>query len=404
MAPTASPLVDISQKPIAPPRVPFWSNPAVRGTVYQAVVLGGVLALAAYLVDNTLDNLAARSIRSGFQFMTREAGFELGESLIPYEPSDSYARAYLSGFVNTLKVSLAGIVLCSALGLFVGIARLSKNWMIARLAAFYVETLRNIPILLQLFFWYALIIETLPPSTDALVLVDGGLYLSKSGLLFPLPIYDPAHLWIGLAFLAGLATAIGYRRWAKARQRATGQQLPLLVPMIGLIVAPALIVFLAAGAPLQLEVPVFQRFRFIGGGEMTPEFMALLLGLSIYTSAFVAEVVRAGILAVDWGQTEAAGALGLRKGLVLRLVVLPQALRVIIPPTTNQYLNLAKNSSLAVAVGYPDLTSVTNTSLNQTGQAVECIAVMMAVYLTLSLAISAGMNVYNRVVAIPDKR
>lgn len=383
--------------------MPFWSNPAVRGGVYQVTVLAGVFALGAYLIDNTLDNLAARSIRSGFGFMAREAGFELGESLIPYEPSDSYARAYLAGFVNTMKVSFAGIVLCSILGLFVGIARLSKNWLVARLASFYVETLRNIPILLQLFFWYALIIEVLPPSLDAINL-GPGVFLSKSGLLFPLPLYDPAHAWVGLAFLVGIPAAVFYGHWAKQRQNATGQQLPRLLPTVGLVLGPAIIVFLILGAPLTFEVPVFQRFRFVGGGELTPEFLALWLGLSIYTSAFVAEVVRAGILAVDWGQNEAAGALGLRRGLVLRLVVLPQALRVIIPPTTNQYLNLAKNSSLAVAVGYPDLTSVTNTSLNQTGQAVECIAVMMAVYLTLSLLISAGMNIYNRVVAIPDRR
>ncbi|MSO65042.1 MAG: ABC transporter permease subunit [Alphaproteobacteria bacterium] len=395
-------MVETMPRAALPPARSLWNNPTARAVIYQIMVLGGVIALAVYLVDNVLINLAERSIRSGFGFLNREAGFELGESLIAYDPSRSYARAYFAGFVNTMKVSFVGIVVCSLLGLLVGIARLSRNWLVAKLAAGYVEAIRNVPILLQLVMWYGLIINILPPSTNAIELLPR-LYLSKSGLLFPLPLYDPAHLVVGAILVLGIAAAVVYSRWSKRRQEATGKLPPQLWPILGLVAGPPVAAFLIAGAPLQWEIPVFQRFRFVGGGEMTPEFLALTAGLGIYTSAFVAEVVRSGILAIDWGQSEAASALGLRRGPVLRLVVLPQALRVIIPPTTNQYLNLTKNSSLAVSVGYPDLTAVSNTSLNQTGQAVECIAIMMAIYLTLSLAISAGMNLYNRAVAIPDR-
>jgi general L-amino acid transport system permease protein len=386
-----------------PPRVPLWNNPAVRAWVYQAVVMGLVVLLAVYLVNNTLTNLSERSIRTGFGFLAREAGFRMGESIIPFEPSNSYGRALFAGFLNTLKVAIAGIVLCTVVGVVIGIARLSRNWLVQKLATVYVETMRNIPILLQLFFWYAIITGTFPNSQEAWNPLPG-VFISKSGVLHAVPLADPSHVWIGLAFLAGLAATALYGRWVRRKQRETGRRPPLLAPALGLLIGLPLLVWLAFGAPLAWDVPVMGRFRFTGGQEVTPEFLALWIGLGLYTAAFVAEVVRGGILAVDWGQTEAAAALGLRRGLVLRLVVLPQALRVIIPPTTNQYLNLTKNSSLAVAVGYPELTSVTETSLNQTGQAVECIAIMMAVYLAISLAISAGMNFYNKLVQIPDKR
>ena len=389
--------------PDKPPRVPLWNNPAVRAWVYQIVVMGLVIALAIYLVNNTLTNLSERSIRTGFDFLDREAGFRMGESIILIEPSDSFGRALFAGFLNTLKVSLLGIVLCTVLGVLIGIARLSHNWLVQKIATFYVETLRNIPILLQLFFWYAVITGTFPNSQEAWKPLPG-VFISKSGVLHAVPVADPAHVWIGLALLMGIVATVVYGRWVRRQQRDTGRRPPMLWPALGFLLGLPLLVFFAYGAPLAWDLPVMGRFRFTGGQEITPEFLALWLGLSFYTAAFVAEVVRGGIQAVDWGQSEAAGALGLRRGLVLRLVVLPQALRVIIPPTTNQYLNLTKNSSLAVAVGYPELTSVTDTTLNQTGQAVECITIMMAIYLAISLSISAGMNVYNRLVQIPDKR
>ena len=389
--------------PSEPPRVAPWNNPTVRAWVYQAVVMGLVLALAVYLVNNTLTNLAERSIRTGFGFLDREAGFRMGESIIAFEPSDSYGRAIFAGFLNTLKVAILGIILCTVVGVLIGIARLSRNWLVQKLATVYVETLRNIPILLQLFFWYAIITGTFPNSQEAWNPVSG-VFISKSGILHAVPVADPSHLWIGITLLIGIAATVVYGRWVQRRQRETGRRPPLLWPALALVVGLPLLVFLAFGAPLAWDLPVMGRFRFTGGAEVTPEFLALWIGLGLYTAAFVAEVVRGGILAVDWGQTEAAAALGLRRGFVLRLVVLPQALRVIIPPTTNQYLNLTKNSSLAVAVGYPELTSVTDTTLNQTGHAVECIAIMMAIYLAISLSISAGMNLYNRAVQIPDKR
>lgn len=389
--------------PSEPPRVAPWNNPSVRAWVYQVVVMGLVLAIAVFLINNTLTNLSERSIRTGFGFLDREAGFRMGESIIPIEPSNSYGRAILAGFLNTLKVAILGIILCTVVGVVIGIARLSRNWLVQKLATVYVETLRNIPILLQLFFWYAIITGTFPNSQEAWKPLPG-VFISKSGILHAVPVADPAHLWIGIALLAGIIATVFYGRWVRRQQQATGRRPALLAPALGLIVGLPFLVFLGFGAPLAWDLPVMGRFRFTGGQEITPEFLALWIGLGLYTAAFVAEVVRGGILAVDWGQTEAAGALGLRRGLVLRLVVLPQALRVIIPPTTNQYLNLTKNSSLAVAVGYPELTSVTDTTLNQTGQAVECIAIMMAIYLAISLSISAGMNLYNRAVQIPDKR
>jgi general L-amino acid transport system permease protein len=380
----------------------FWYDPRVRAIAYQVLAIGGVIALGVYLVDNTLDNLNERQIRTGFGFLGREAGFEIGESVIEYDPHDSYAKAFVIGLLNTIKVSFIAIVLATLIGTVVGIARLSRNWLVARFASFYIETVRNMPLLLQLFFWYAILTGLLPAVSDALELLPG-VYLSKSGLIYPVPVAHPIHAWIGIALAAGIAAAIAYARYARSVQDRTGVQWPLLWPAAAMIVGLPLATWLIGGAPTALDVPVFQRFRYAGGGEASPEFLALLLGLTVYTATFIAEVVRAGILAVDDGQSEAARALGLRQNLVLRLVVLPQALRVIIPPLTNQYLNLTKNSSLAVAIGYPDLVGVADTTLNQTGQAVEVIAIIMAVYLTLSLSISFAMNLYNRAIALRER-
>jgi general L-amino acid transport system permease protein len=306
------------------------------------------------------------------------------------------------GILNTLRVSIFGMILATCIGVLMGMARLSPNWLVARLASVYVETIRNIPLLLQLFFWYTLITHFLPPARQALSVLPG-VYLSKSGLMFPTPVAHAVHPYMIVAGVVGCILAWVWRRWAKHRQAVTGRQPPLFLPCLGMIISLPLLGWLIGGAPTAMNVPTPTRFAFTGGSSVTPEFLALLTGLTLYTAAFIAENVRGGIQAVPWGQTEAASALGLRRAAALRLVILPQALRIIIPPTTSQYLNLTKNSSLAVAIGYPDLVSITNTSLNQTGQAIECIAIMMAIYLTLSLTISAIMNVYNRYVALVER-
>ena len=380
-----------------------WSNPRTRAWVYQAILVLLVGGVAAYLVSNTLANLQARNISSGFGFLDQEAGFAIGESVVDYQPSDSYARAIWAGLLNTLKVSVIGIVLSTVLGGIVGIARLSANWLLARLAAVYVEIFRNIPLLLQLFFWYALITETMPGPRQAHALLPG-VFLSNRGLhLATLQgnSVDGIFAGLGLAIVASLALAHVARR----RRRASNgrflakPRFPLAYMIPGLLLLMPTAGWVLGGASLSFDVPVLKGFNFAGGATLSPEFTALLTGLVLYTAAFTAEVVRSGIQSVPAGQWEAASALGLSRSLVLRLVVLPQALRVIVPPMTSQYLNLTKNSSLAIAIGYPDLVSVVNTTLNQTGQAIEGVLIIMAAYLTISLSISIFMNLYNKRIA-----
>ena len=385
-----------------PRRPPPWHDPAVRGVLIQVVFVAAIVALGAFLVDNTLDNLSRQNIATGFGFLDREAGFSIGETLIPYSASDTYARAFLVGLTNTLYVAALGIVLATLVGTVMGLARLSRNWLVARLAQLYVEAFRNIPLALQLFFWWGLLRGYAPAPRQAWQPLPE-MFVSNRGVVFPLPHGDPVHLWMLAAVVvaAGAAWALG--RWARARQMRTGSQLPSGWIGLGLILGVPLAVFAAAGMPLRLDVPELRGFNFAGGGTASPEFAALLLGLVVYTGAFIAEIVRAGILAVNWGQSEAAMALGLTPGQRMRLIVLPQALRVVVPPMTSQYLNLTKNSSLAVIIGYPDLVSIANTTLNQTGQAVEGIAMIMAVYLAISLTISLLMNIYNRSVALVER-
>jgi general L-amino acid transport system permease protein len=395
----ASPPLDAVTRPTRPP---FWRDSAVRGVFYQVLFVAVVVAFGWFLVHNTLVNLGRQNIATGFGFLGREASFAIGESLIAYAPSDTYARAFFVGLVNTLYVAILGIVLATILGTVIGIARLSRNWLIAKLSLVYVETFRNIPLPLQLLFWWTFLREGAPSPRQAWRPLPG-VFVSDRGIEFPMPQSNPAHLWIFLALILGLAAAIAVSRWARRRQMATGAQFPSGWVGIGLIVGPPLLVFLGAGAPLAFDWPALKGFNFAGGGAVSPEFAALLLGLTIYTASFIAEIVRAGILSVSWGQSEAASALGLRPALTMRLVVLPQALRVIIPPMTSQYLNLTKNSSLAVIIGYPDLVSIANTTMNQTGQAVEGIALIMAVYLAISLTIALSMNFYNRAVALVER-
>ncbi len=388
-----------SAAPSAPSLI---NNPTVRSIFYQVLLIGGVILFGAYIIHNTLDNLARQGIATGFDFLNREAAFEIGETPISYSPASTYARAFLVGILNTFIVAGVGIVLATILGTLIGIARLSQNWLIRKLASAYVETVRNIPPLLQLIVWWDLLRISAPGPREAWHPLPG-VFISNRGVIFPTPVAAPVHAWMAIAFLVGIVASFLLARWAKARQMATGEQFPVLRAAIGLIIGLPLIVFLIGGAPLDLDWPELKGFNFSGGHVVSPEFVALLVGLTVYTAGFIAEIVRSGILAVNWGQTEAGSALGLRRGLVLRLIVLPQALRIIVPPMTSQYLNLTKNSSLAVAIGYPDLTSIGNTTINQTGQAIEGIAMIMAVYLTISLAISLIMNWYNAYVRLVER-
>jgi len=373
-----------------------------RGILYQVLLLAIVVGVGWYLVSNTLHNLSSRQIQVGFGFLGKEAGFEIAEKHIAYEASDSYGRAFLVGMVNTLLVAALGIVVATVLGTLLGVARLSSNWLIARLASAYVEVMRNVPLLLQLFVWYGLFTELLPGVREAID-VGGWLFVSQRGFRFAWPAPHAAWAACGWALLAGVALAAAWARLASRHQAATGVRRPTGLPSLALVVGLPVLAWAAYGAPTAVEVPVLEGFDFQGGRVVSPEFMALLIGLSTYTAAFIAEVVRAGILAVPRGQGEAAMALGLTPGQRLRLITLPQALRVIIPPMTSQYLNLTKNSSLAVAIGYPDLVAVANTTMNQTGQAIEAIAILMAVYLTISLLISLLMNAYNNRVRLVER-
>ncbi len=387
---------------VAPTAPAFWNNPAVRSIAYQTALIGGVIAVGAYLVHNTLVNLDRQGIATGFGFLNREAAFEIGESLIEYSPADTYGRALVVGLLNTLCVAGIGIVLATILGTIIGIARLSTNWLINKLASGYVETIRNIPVLLQLIVWWDILRVSAPGPREAWQPLPD-IFISNRGVIFPVPVYTPLYLWMALALALGIVASVVVARWARARQMATGAQFPVLKTNAALVIGLPLVVFVLGGMPLELDKPELRGFNFSGGHVVSPEFVALLVGLTVYTAAFIAEIVRAGIIAVSWGQSEAAMALGLRRGLTLRLVVLPQALRVIVPPMTSQYLNLTKNSSLAVAIGFPDLQSIANTTMNQTGQAIEGIALSMAVYLSISLLISLFMNWYNQFVRLVER-
>jgi general L-amino acid transport system permease protein len=379
-----------------------WSDPRFRAIVWQVLIVGLIAAGIWYLVSNTATNLEQRRIATGFDFLGTVAGIPIGEHLVPYDPSvNSYGRAVLVGILNTLMVTVVGVALITVLGTAIGIASLSGNWLLSRLCIVYVEVMRDIPLLLHLLFWYAILL-TLPPVREAMAVLPG-VFLSNGGLMIPLLVWEGAHSGFMLALAAGaVATWLAGRR-ATAVQFATGIR-PRVWPVavVALVVVPVG-VWALMGAPFTLEMPVKGRFRFSGGGSISPEFMALLIGLVLYHAAFAAEIVRSGILSVPSGQWEAGGALGLKRGTLLRQIVLPQALRVIIPPMTSTYLGIAKNSSLAVAIGYPDLVSIVNTTLNQTGQAIEGIAIIMAVYLSISLSISLFMNWYNARIALVER-
>ncbi len=420
---------EIATEHRAPPRVAFRNNPKVRGALYQIALLVVLVVCGYAFVVNARANLAAQGFASGFGFLGNTAGFGINQTLIPYSEIDTYGRVFLVGLLNTLLVAGVGIVFATILGFIIGIARLSPNWLVARLAGGYVELIRNLPLLFQILFWYLAVLGTLPGPRDSIGLglkpiltriADATrwlglpdavaqwwqgladwigppeIYLNNRGLIVPRPLLGDGSEFVVAVFALAILAALALRIWARRRLDATGKTFPAGWTSLALIVGLPLVVLLALGAPITLEHPQLRGFNFVGGVRLIPEFVALLIALVTYTASFIAEVVRAGILAIPRGQSEAAQALGLKRGAMLRLIIVPQALRVIVPPLTNQYLNLTKNSSLAVAIGYPDLFALfAGTVLNQTHQAIEIIAITMAVYLLISLITSALMNWYN---------
>jgi general L-amino acid transport system permease protein len=386
----------------SPPKKTWsWRSQAFRGLLYQIVAIAVVAMAVWWLASNTLHNMQVRGIQSGFDFLKGPAGFDIGESLYAFDSAQPYWQAFLVGLTNTLRVAIIGIILTTILGTLLGVGRFSRNALVRGLCYAYVEFFRNVPVLLQLLMWYLLFTEVLPAAQDAWTL--GPLFLSKGGLSFPIPVWASGHLWAAVGLLLGIVAAFVYRRWAFKQFEATGRLKSMFWVPLCIILVLGFVGWLAGGAPMQFNSPIKGDFSIENGGSLTPEFLSVLIGLTVYTAAFIAEVVRAGISSVSRGQGEAAAALGLNQGQTMQLVMLPQALRVIIPPMTNQFLNLTKNSSLAVAIGYPDVVSIANTALNQTGRAVECIAIVMLVYLTTSLTTSLLMNWYNTRSAIKER-
>ncbi|MCB1499323.1 MAG: amino acid ABC transporter permease [Bauldia sp.] len=378
-------------------------DPFVRGIAAQALVAIIIIGLIAWFASNTIENLQRLNIASGFGFLWSRAGFDISQTLIPYTSDSTYGRAFFVGLLNTLLVAVVGIVLATILGFLAGVARLSKNAVLSGVATVYVETLRNIPVLLQIVFWYRAVLSLLPAPRQAIELPFDS-FLSNRGLLLPRIVAEPGAMATLVAIGVAVVAVIVLRAWAYRRQMATGQPFPTLLVGIAILILVPGVVFLATGMPVSLEYPELKGFNFVGGFHILPEFIALLLGLTLYTGTFIAEIVRAGILAVPRGQTEAAYALGLRPGTTTRKVIIPQAMRVIVPPLTNQYLNLTKNSSLAVAIAYPELVSVfAGTVLNQTGQAVEAIFMTMMVYLAISILTALFMNWFNRRIMLVER-
>ncbi|MDH4611394.1 amino acid ABC transporter permease [Pseudomonas sp. BN102] len=393
------------QNTVNPPRPggSIWTDPKARAWVFQIIAVIAVIALGWYLFQNTQTNLEKRGILSGFDFLEQSAGFGISQHLIDYNESHSYGRVFVIGLLNTLLVSVIGIFFATILGFILGVARLSPNWLVRKLATIYIETFRNIPPLLQIFFWYFAVMLPMPGPRQSLSLGEN-FFLNNRGLYMPAPTMADGFWPFLIGLLLILVGIVVLARWAKARQEATGQRFPVLLTTLALLVVVPTLTALAFGAPFHWSVPQLQGFNFRGGWVVIPELIALTLALTVYTAAFIAEIVRSGIQAVSHGQTEAARSLGLPAPKILRLVIIPQALRVIIPPLTSQYLNLAKNSSLAAGIGYPDMVSLfAGTVLNQTGQAIEVISITMSVYLAISISISILMNWYNKRIALIER-
>ncbi len=386
-----------------PTKPPIWNDPKYRALFFQVLLIAALVYFFYSLVSNALYNLESRGIATGFGFMTERSGFDLLFSLIDYDSDSTYGDTFIVGLLNTLLIGVLGIILATIIGFVMGVARLSNNWVIAKIATVYVEIFRNIPLIIQLFFWYIIVLKSLPSVRQSFSAFDS-FFINNRGVYTPAPVTEDGFIFTTIAFIAGIIGTVLLSIWAKKKQRKTGQTTPVFLMSLVMIIVAPLLVFFLSGSPLTWDLPSLQGFNFKGGIEIIPELLALVIGLSVYTGSFIAENVRSGILAVNKGQTEAALSVGLTPSQNLRLVVIPQALRVIIPPLTSQYLNLVKNSSLGIAVAYPDLVGVfMGTTLNQTGQAIEITAITMAVYLVLSLLISAFMNWYNAKMSLVER-
>ena len=372
------------------------------GFVLQLLFVAVLAWLGYEIVSNASENLKVQRITAGFGFLANTAGFDVNQNLIPYSGSDSYTRVFFVGLLNTLLVSAIGIFFATVIGFIVALGRLSSNWLLARIATGYVELVRNLPLLFQILFWYLAVLAALPGPRQSISLF-GIFFLSNRGLIVPKPIGEPGFEPFVVVGLIAIGVSIALWGYSRRQLFRHGKMISVWPYALGLLAGLPLASVLIFGVPVAFELPVLKGFNFAGGSRIIPEFVALTLALSTYTAAFIAEIVRAGILSVHRGQMEAGASLGLQRGPVLRLIVIPQALRVILPPLTNQYLNLTKNSSLAVAIGYQDVVSIANTTLNQTGQAIEAIALIMAVFLTISLGISFFMNWYNARIALVER-
>ncbi|MDP3407587.1 amino acid ABC transporter permease [Bosea sp. (in: a-proteobacteria)] len=383
--------------------IALFNNATVRSVVYQAVTLAAVVLLFWYLVSNTIENMSQRDMSAGFDFLGVSAGFGIGFTLIPYREGDTYLRVFMVGIANTMLVAVVAIVLSTILGLFVGLARLSNNWVIRNVARWYIEVLRNTPLLLQIIAWYFGVFTLLPRPRDSAGWLDA-FFLNNRGLYMPAPVIADGFGVVLAALGLGLVGAVVWARFVRRERENTGRIRPVLLPVLALLIGPPLLATLVAGAPVSWDMPQLRGFNFVGGINIPPSFCALIIALSIYTSCFIGENVRSGIQSVSHGQTEAARALGVPPGRTMRSIILPQALRVIIPPLISQYLNVTKNSSLAIAIGFPDLVSVfMNTSLNQSGRAIPIVAMTMGFYCLVSLAVSLAMNRYNRSILIRER-
>ncbi|UUX50058.1 amino acid ABC transporter permease [Nisaea acidiphila] len=376
-----------------------------RSVFYQIVVAVVVMWAGWYLFSNTAHNLEARGMSAGFGFLGSTAGFSIAFSVIPYEAGDSYLWVYLVGITNTLLLAVVAIIFSTLIGFFVGVLRLSKNWLISQLAAWYVEIIRNTPLLLQILFWYLAVFAILPRPKQSIDVFGLGIFeLNNRGFYFPAPVLGELF-WLTMAtLLAAIVVAYGIAVWAKKRQNDTGERFPVFWTAVGIVFGAPLVMFVITGSPLEWDIPALKGFNFRGGGSVPPAFCAVFIALVVYHACYVAEMVRAGILSVSHGQTEASYSLGLKPGLTLRLVIIPQAMRAIVPPLISLWMNVVKNSSLAIAVGYPDLVAVfMQTSLNQSGHAIEIVAMVMLFYMTVSLTISGALNYYNKLVQLKER-